>query len=174
MPLADDLVYDVHDSPIGPLLLAGDGTALHHLGFPSGSRASSEPKPGWRRAPQAFAEVRAQLDAYFAGDLRAFDLPLAPPGTPFQRAVWARLAEIPYGRTRSYGDIARALDAPGASRAVGAANGANPIPVILPCHRVVGADGTLTGFGGGLDLKRRLLALEGAAIVDPPAQPRLI
>ncbi|MEM6441120.1 MAG: methylated-DNA--[protein]-cysteine S-methyltransferase [Pseudomonadota bacterium] len=176
MTLAPDLLYDWFESPAGRLLLAGDGTALHHLGFPSGSRASRSPHPGWTRDPAAVAGAARQLSAYFAGELAVFDLALAPHGTPFQKRVWALLAQIPYGETRSYGDLAKALDAPGASRAVGAANGANPIPIILPCHRVVGADGKLAGFGGGVPLKRALLALEGALPpgAAPDAQPRLI
>jgi methylated-DNA-[protein]-cysteine S-methyltransferase len=109
-----------------------------------------------------FREVVRQLKAYFDGQLKAFDLPLAPQGTEFQRQVWRALQTIPYGRTKSYGEIARRLGRPEASRAVGAANGQNPIPVIIPCHRVIGADGSLTGFGGGLPIKRKLLALEGA------------
>ena len=110
------------------------------------------------------AEVERQLAEYFAGERREFDLALAPQGTPFERAVWAELAKIPFGETRSYGEIARILGRPGAARAVGRANGANPIPIVVPCHRVIGADGTLTGFGGGLDAKSRLLELEGAAL----------
>ncbi|MEM1314165.1 MAG: MGMT family protein, partial [Pseudomonadota bacterium] len=115
--LRPDLLYDWVESPIGRLLLAGDGETLQHLGFPAGSRASAEPKPGWTRDAEAFAEAKAQLAAYFAGELTDFDLPLAPQGTPFQKKVWALLARIPYGETRSYGDLAKALDAPGASRA---------------------------------------------------------
>jgi methylated-DNA-[protein]-cysteine S-methyltransferase len=107
-----------------------------------------------------FREVIAQLEAYFAGELRRFDLPLAPEGTPFQREVWSALTAIPYGETVSYGELARRLGRPAASRAVGAANGQNPIPIVIPCHRVIGADGSLTGFGGGLAIKRRLLDLE--------------
>ncbi|MBK9168153.1 MAG: methylated-DNA--[protein]-cysteine S-methyltransferase [Bryobacterales bacterium] len=109
------------------------------------------------------AEALRQLHAYFAGELHEFDLPLAPEGTPFQRRVWEALRAIPYGETRSYGDIAKAIGAPKASRAVGAANGRNPIPVVVPCHRVIGADGSLTGFGGGLAIKRTLLDLETPA-----------
>jgi methylated-DNA-[protein]-cysteine S-methyltransferase len=101
-----------------------------------------------------------QLRAYFAGELETFDLPLAPEGTPFQLEVWRRLCEIPYGETISYGELARRLGNPNASRAVGLANGANPIPIVIPCHRVIGSDGKLTGYGGGLPIKEKLLALE--------------
>ena len=113
-------------------------------------------------ACERLEEVRRQLVEYFAGQRRVFDLPLAAAGTPFQQAVWRQLQEIPFGEVRSYGEIARAIGQPAASRAVGAANGANPIPVVIPCHRVIGADGSLTGFGGGLDWKVGLLELEGA------------
>src|SRR3546814_10405807 len=106
-------------------------------------------------------ETGAQLEAYFTGALQAFDLPLKPIGTAFQREVWSTLAEIPYGQTWSYGDVARRIGKPQAVRAVGAANGRNPIPIVVPCHRVIGADGSLTGFGGGLPAKQLLLTLEG-------------
>ncbi len=108
-------------------------------------------------------EARRQLQAYFAGELRDFSLPLRPHGTTFQRRVWNALERIPYGATASYGDIASAIGAPGSARAVGAANGANPLPIVVPCHRVIGSDGTLTGYGGGIEMKRRLLELERAA-----------
>jgi methylated-DNA-[protein]-cysteine S-methyltransferase len=107
-----------------------------------------------------FAKALAQLDAYFAGKLRRFELPLAAQGTSFQREVWSALTTIPYGETVSYRELAQRVSRPLASRAVGAANGRNPIPIVIPCHRVIGADGSLTGFGGGLEIKRRLLALE--------------
>ncbi|MDX1983869.1 MAG: methylated-DNA--[protein]-cysteine S-methyltransferase, partial [Bryobacteraceae bacterium] len=112
-----------------------------------------------------FREVIRQLDAYFKGALHDFDVPLAPLGTPFQRNVWSALREIPYGRTISYGELARRIGNPSASRAVGLANGSNPIAIIVPCHRVIGANGKLTGFGGGLDVKRKLLDLERQAIL---------
>ncbi|HEX8153874.1 MAG TPA: methylated-DNA--[protein]-cysteine S-methyltransferase, partial [Thermoanaerobaculia bacterium] len=107
---------------------------------------------------------RAQLAAYFRGELRAFDLPLAPSGTAFQQSVWSVLRSIPYGTTRTYLDVANAIGKPSACRAVGAANGANPLPIVVPCHRVIGTSGALTGFGGGIDVKRKLLALEGALL----------
>ena len=148
------MLYDILDSPIGPLLLIGDGRAL------TGLRMDASPEPGWRREPGAFAVAREQLRAYFARERTEFDLPLAPHGTPFQLAVWQALTEIPYGETASYGEIAARLGRPSASRAVGAANGRNPIGVIVPCHRVIGSNGTLTGYGGGLERKRMLLELE--------------
>ncbi len=151
--------YVYHDTPIGPLLLAGREPVLQLLSFPGGDRVR-RPEAGWQLAPDAFAEVRRQLDAYFDGHLRTFDVPLDPQVTPFRRRVLDALRTIPYGQTRSYGDIARQIGQPSASRAVGAANGANPIPVIIPCHRVIGSTGKLTGFGGGLPTKRFLLALE--------------
>ena len=154
----------VVDSPIGRLLLTGDGHALTGLWMIDASR--HETKGGWELTPSpaAFREVEAQLEAYFNGDLKEFSAPLAPSGTPFQLAVWTELTKIPYGSTVSYGDIAGALGKRlVASRAVGLANGANPISVIVPCHRVIGSDGSLTGYGGGLDRKEWLLRLEGAA-----------
>ena len=149
-------------TPVGRLRLAGDESGLRGISFqnrfppsaPAESKLSTE-------AP--FREAIAQLEAYFAGALRRFDLPLAPEGTPFQREVWSALTAIPYGETVSYGELARQLGRPAASRAVGAANGQNPIPIVIPCHRVIGADGSLTGFGGGLAIKRRLLDLEASA-----------
>ena len=146
-------------SPIGTLLLTGNGRALtgvHMFPHPPGLTTDAMEDPGDR----LLAEAAAQLDAYFRGMLRAFSLPLAPQGTAFQRRVWEALGTIPYGETRSYGAIASAIGSPGASRAVGLANGRNPIAVITPCHRVIGADGSLTGYGGGLARKRWLLDLE--------------
>ena len=148
-------------SPIGRLLLTGDGHALTGLWMVDADRHSARVEEGLRVSPEPFGEVAAQLEAYFAGDLKEFTVPLAPSGTPFQLAVWTELTKIPYGSTTSYGDVARALGRSlVASRAVGLANGANPISVIVPCHRVIGSDGSLTGFGGGLPLKRKLLEHE--------------
>lgn len=146
-------------TPVGRLLLAGDEKGLRGIFFQDGLHAV-EPAEGWQRTRAPFREVIAQLGAYFAGRLQRFDLALAPEGTPFQREVWAALTAIPYGETVSYGELARRLGRPAASRAVGAANGRNPIPIVIPCHRVIGADGSLTGFGGGLAIKRTLLELE--------------
>lgn len=151
--------YSYMDSPIGELLLAGDGDALQLVGFPEG-KMSHRHEEGWQRLDSPFVEVRRQLDAYFAGDLQQFDLPLAPLGTAFQQRVWRALRTIPYGITRSYGEIATQVGNPKAGRAVGAANGKNPIPIIIPCHRVIGSTGKLTGFGGGLPVKEALLQLE--------------
>ncbi|HEV3179402.1 MAG TPA: methylated-DNA--[protein]-cysteine S-methyltransferase [Steroidobacteraceae bacterium] len=152
------------DSAVGRLLLAGTHEALTQVHFQAGPYPLC-PAPQWRRDAAPFAAVLAQLSEYFRGTRCAFRLPLAPQGTPFQLAVWKALCAIPYGETVSYGELARRLGLPGGARAVGVANGANPLPIVVPCHRVIGADGSLTGFGGGLDIKRTLLSLEGAACV---------
>lgn len=151
--------YTTMRSPIGTLTLCSDGDALTRL-----SMAPCVPQPGWvcDRAPFGYAVE--QLDSYFSGERRNFDLPLAAEGTPFQQSVWKVLRTIPYGEVRSYGDIARRIGNPNAVRAVGRANGSNPIAVIIPCHRVVGSNGTLTGFGGGLERKAQLLELEGLTV----------
>ena len=156
------LYYDYLDTPIGVLLLAGDGESLVELGFPRG-KAARRHQPHWIRRPGDFAECRGQLQQYFAGTRKEFHLPLAPRGTDFQLQVWEALRTIPYGETVSYGQLAAQIKRPGASRAVGAANGKNPIPIIIPCHRVIGNNGRLVGFGGGLPAKRHLLALEQRA-----------
>ncbi|HTL20527.1 MAG TPA: methylated-DNA--[protein]-cysteine S-methyltransferase [Steroidobacteraceae bacterium] len=152
------------DSPIGRLLLVGTGQALLRLHFQAGPHPL-RPAEEWRAAAAPFARAQTQLGEYFRGMRRGFELSLAPDGTPFQLAVWRALSAIPYGETVSYGELARRLGLEAGARAVGLANGANPLPIIVPCHRVIGADGTLTGFGGGLPIKRSLLALEGAACV---------
>ena len=149
-------------SPIGPLLLVGDNSELSQIQFATNSRSPS-PQPDWTDNPAAFVEPIRQLRAYFAGDLETFDLALSPQGTPFQQTVWNELCKIPYGQTISYGDLARRIGQPSASRAVGLANGRNPVAIVVPCHRVIGADGSLTGYGGGMDRKRFLLALEQRA-----------
>ncbi|MCB0971788.1 MAG: methylated-DNA--[protein]-cysteine S-methyltransferase [Acidimicrobiales bacterium] len=146
-------------SPVGELVLTAAGDRLTGCWFATGT-GRADPSAGLARDDDALAEVRRQLEEYFAGDRREFDLDLAPEGTPFQQQVWAQLRAIPYGETASYGEVAAALGAPGASRAVGSANGANPIAIVVPCHRVVGADGRLTGYAGGTDRKRTLLDLE--------------
>lgn len=151
--------YNYLDSPVGRLLIAGDDDGLQCIGFPGG-RGARRPEPEWREDPSGFAEVRRQLEAYFAGELTDFELPLAPRTTPFQGRVLAELRKVPYGTTVSYGELARRVGNPKASRAVGLANGRNPIPIVIPCHRVIGANGNLTGYGGGLPVKRQLLALE--------------
>lgn len=156
------IYYCYHQTPIGQLLLAGDGDNLSLLGFPNG-KMQRRHESTWVKDADPFKEVSLQLDGYFAGDRRQFDLALAPEGTEFQRRVWSALTEIAYGETWSYGELARHIGKPKASRAVGAANGQNPIPVIIPCHRVIGSSGKLTGFGGGLQTKEYLLGLEAEA-----------
>jgi methylated-DNA-[protein]-cysteine S-methyltransferase len=151
--------YTYCPSPVGELLLAGDGERLQLIGFPEG-KARTRHGADWQPDEKSFVEVKRQLQAYFDGDLQKFDVPLDPQGTEFQRAVWNALLTIPYGDTCSYGAIAQAIGRPKASRAVGAANGQNPIPIIIPCHRVIGSTGKLTGFGGGLPAKVTLLGLE--------------
>jgi methylated-DNA-[protein]-cysteine S-methyltransferase len=153
------MLYAYLDTPIGRLLLAGTSHALEVIAFPSGSRAR-EPDEAWQFDARAFDRPRRQLDEYFVGNRKRFDLDLAPRATAFQKRVLDALLEIEYGTTRSYSEIARRIGAPKAVRAVGAANGANPLPIVIPCHRVLGADGSLTGFGGGLERKRWLLNLE--------------
>lgn len=148
-------------TPFGEMVIAGDEDALHHVLLPGAPAAKSfMAEKGRRGRPASLAKAEHQLRAYFSGGLVQFDLPLAPQGTPWQKQVWQALGDIPFGETRSYGDIARAVGKPKAARAVGRANNTNPLPVVVPCHRVVGADGSLTGYGGGLDLKERLLAHE--------------
>jgi methylated-DNA-[protein]-cysteine S-methyltransferase len=146
-------------SPVGPLTLRADEGALTGISFSGDSQVIAR-LSDIGRAPDPLREAARQLEAYFAGKLSRFDLPLAPAGTPFQRDVWNVLRSIPYGETTSYGEIARLLGKAQAYRAVGAANGSNPIPIVIPCHRVIGSDGSLTGFGGGLGTKRHLLQLE--------------
>ncbi len=158
-PPESRLSYGYFDSPVGPLLLAGEADRLHLISFPTEAR-TERPPAGWRRDDSLFVEAFRQLDAYFAGALTRFDLPLRFAGTAFQNRVWTALCEIPYGETMSYGALAARIGKPTASRAVGAANGANPLPIVVPCHRVIGSDGSLTGFGGGIEIKRFLLAHE--------------
>ncbi len=152
------------DTPVGRLLLAGDAAALRRVQFQSGPYPRPAPAE-WREDEAPFAGAIAQLREYFSGVRRTFTLPLAPRGTPFQRSVWEALRSIPYGETISYAQLAGRLGRAGSARAVGLANGANPLPIVIPCHRVIGADGSLTGFGGGLGIKHALLALEGAECV---------
>jgi len=158
----EGLYHHTLASPIGDLLLVGDAEALRGVYFQAGKRGPHKPDKSWEPSEKPFKEVKRQLKAYFDGKLKDFDLPLSPQGTEFQLKVWKTLQTIPYGKTWSYGELARRIRRPDAPRAVGAANGRNPIPVIVPCHRVIGADGSLTGFGGGLPIKQKLLALEGA------------
>ena len=164
MERRDETCWCEIDSPVGPLLLAGSARGLRQLHFRGGPGAAAVPAH-WRADPQALQAAATQLREYFAGTRRVFEVPLDLRGTPFQLAVWRALQQIPYGVTTSYGLLARELGRPQGARAVGLANGANPVPIIVPCHRVIGANGTLTGFGGGLPVKRALLQLEGAACV---------
>jgi len=157
-------------SPLGTLLLVAGTDGLSRVLLPEGGLRAT-PDPEWQRDDGALAEARAQLEEYFVGTRRTFELPLAPAGSAFQLAVLRALAEIPYGATRSYGDIARRIGRPGAGRAVGAANGRNPLAIILPCHRVIGSDGSLTGYAGGLAAKRWLLRHEGVAVASAQPSP---
>jgi methylated-DNA-[protein]-cysteine S-methyltransferase len=152
-------VFTSMDSPVGTVTVAGDGTVITHLRMTDQTYEPSD-RDQWRHDPSAFPEAVRQLQAYFAGELTRFDLPLRMEGTEFQRQVWGALVEIPYGETASYGEIAGRIGKPGAARAVGLANGHNPVGIIVPCHRVIGANGSLTGYGGGLDRKQTLLQLE--------------
>src|SRR5690349_23265896 len=151
--------YTHLSSPVGSLLLASDESGLREINFPRHGHPKP-PSPDWIEDSSALIEPIRQLRAYFAGELEIFDLALAPEGTPFQQKVWSELCQIPYGETISYGELARRIGNPNASRAVGLANGSNPIPIIIPCHRVIGSNGKLTGYGGGLDIKEKLLGLE--------------
>ena len=161
----DRIRYTWLESPVGRLLLAGTDAGLSLLAFERGRRPAP-PAADWILAERPFAEAARQLRAYFAGRLREFDLPLGAEGTAFERQVWGELVRIPYGRTISYGELARRVGRPSAARAVGLANGRNPLSIVIPCHRVIGADGQLTGYGGGLWRKERLLALERGALPD--------
>ena len=151
--------YAVVDSPVGPLTLVADEDELIGCYFANAPLAAAQPA-AWVRDERRLGPAAIQLAEYFAGMRTRFDLPLAPRGTPFQRAVWNALLEIPFGETASYGELARAIGQPSASRAVGAANGRNPLSIVIPCHRVIGADGSMTGYGGEISRKRVLLDLE--------------
>jgi len=154
------MVYDYYNTGvIGTLTLVADDHGLRHINFET-ARHPVGIENHWRRDTAFFAEAKAQLQAYFNGEIRQFDLPLAPSGTPFQQGVWKALQTIPYGTVTSYGWVAEQIGNPKAVRAVGGANAKNPLPVVVPCHRVIGSNGALTGFGGGLDVKQRLIELE--------------
>lgn len=161
-------IYQDMASPIGRLRLIAEGDELVGIWFEQGRDARKDDPGLVERDSEVLARTRAQLEEYFRGERRDFDLPLAPRGTGFQRRVWQRLCGIEYGTTTTYGALANELGNPNASRAVGLANGSNPIPIVIPCHRVIGANGALTGFGGGLPIKSALLELERAQ-----KQPRL-
>jgi len=174
---ADHVTYYTYiDTPVGKLMLAGcDDHGLRYIAFQCG-KGTMAPKPEWKQSAAPFRAVERQLREYFQGKRTAFDLKLHPKGTPFQKAVWKALAAIPYGETRSYGDIAKAVGRPAAVRAVGLANGRNPLPIVVPCHRVIGASGKLVGYGGGLHVKQALLDRErevSAARRARPARRRL-
>jgi methylated-DNA-[protein]-cysteine S-methyltransferase len=157
-----DTIWTTTPSPVGDLLLMGDGRSLEALRLPDRGQ-EAVPANDHRRDDGAFAEARTQLAEYFGGIRTTFELSLDPKGSPFQLKVWDALRQIPYGATASYGEVAAAIGRPSASRAVGLANGRNPIAIVVPCHRVIGADGSLVGYGGGLDRKRYLLELEASA-----------
>ncbi len=156
------------NTPIGAIRLLSNGQALVAIEFPDHYSA----RVAQPAMDEVLASTKQQLQEYFAGKRKTFDLPLAPDGTDFQRSVWQALAKIPYGELRSYGDIAHQIGKPRAVRAVGAANGRNPLPIVVPCHRVIGSNGKLTGFAGGLPVKQQLLELEGA-LAPPPTQMSL-
>jgi methylated-DNA-[protein]-cysteine S-methyltransferase len=164
------VLHTTIDSPLGKLLLLSDGQALCGLYMQEGRKPVAI-QPHWQPAQEPFAPVRTQLAEYFDGEREHFEIPLVLAGSPFQNSVWGALQEIAYGETISYGELARRIGDPAAARAVGLANGQNPISVIVPCHRVIGANGSLTGYGGGLERKRLLLGLEGG--LGGQAQPQL-
>jgi methylated-DNA-[protein]-cysteine S-methyltransferase len=152
--------YAFLDSPVGPLLIAGDAHALHHIWFAKGGQPA-KPRHGWKESEEGVVgQAMQQLRQYFAGNRVRFDLPLSPAGTAFQKSVWLQLREIPYGRTISYGELAKRIGNAKASRAVGSANGKNPLPIVVPCHRVIQGTGKIGGFSGGLDIKEKLLKME--------------
>ena len=154
------MYYTTFESPIGPLLLAGDEEGLKYLNIWKGKKKIEVPDD-WVENEDFFSEISRHLEAYFAGQLKAFEVKLAPEGTEFQKSVWRALCEIPYGETRTYKEIAISVGKPKAYRAVGLANNRNPISIIVPCHRVIGTNGKLTGYASGLDVKEFLLRLEG-------------
>jgi methylated-DNA-[protein]-cysteine S-methyltransferase len=158
--MTSQTVYTTIESPLGDLLVARDDVGITTLLLPTGRHRAQPPAPEWVRDDTAFDDLRGQLGEYFAGARTEFDLPLHMIGSPFQLKVWAALCDIPCGETRSYGAMATALGMPGAARAVGLANGQNPVSIVVPCHRVIGADGSLTGYGGGLPAKQWLLSHE--------------
>lgn len=159
MPRTSGIEYRHIGSPIGEILIAGDDDGLKFVGFPQG-KGRVAPKEGWKLNQRCLSDVKQQLDEYFQGTRTIFDVKLCPHGTQFQLDVLKTLQKIPYGETRSYGEIAESIGRPKAVRAVGAANGRNPLPIVIPCHRVIGSNGSLTGFGGGIETKKYLLDLE--------------
>ena len=167
-PRNDAAYYCVIQSPVGRVLLAGTAQALTHISFQDG-RHPITPNPGWVYADRPLQQPIRQLKEYFSGKRKTFRIGLAPKGTPFQLKVWQALRAIPYGRTTSYGQIAKAIGNPKAARAIGAANGQNPLSIIVPCHRVIGSNGKLVGYGGGLSIKEALLTHEHCFPVRRPS-----
>ena len=165
-PRSTVMQYCVINSPVGKLLLAADDGALKLISFQDGTQPTTV-NPNWEYDESPFRDAIDQLNAYFAGELKTFTIKLKPEGTDFQQRVWQQLRSIPYGQTTSYGQIAKAIGNPQASRAVGAANGKNPISIVVPCHRVIGSSGSLVGFGGGLSIKETLLSLECNTLFSP-------
>lgn len=159
-------MYSTLDSPVGPITVAGDGEVITNVRMVDQSHPPAD-QGEWHFEPKAFPDALDQLEGYFGGRLTRFDLPLRLGGTEFQRRVWDALLQIPYGETASYGEIANRIGTPGAARAVGLANGRNPVGIIVPCHRVIGSDGSLTGYGGGLHRKLTLLQLERDHVSPP-------
>ena len=155
--------YRTIETELGPVMIAGDQDGIHFISLLDGPKGES-PHADWEEDKTALSDEVEQLQSYLAGDRQDFDMALAPKGTDFQEAVWQALLTIPYGHTLSYGELAERIGKPTAARAVGAANGANPIGIVIPCHRVIGADGSLTGYGGGLQNKKTLLELEGIEV----------
>jgi len=167
MRWSEPVKYARMESPVGILTIAGDEDGLRFILFCTGNRAAS-PGPDWQESSRGMVgETIRQLQAYFEKTRTHFDLPLKPEGTPFQMSVWRELQHIPYGTTISYGEVANRIGRPNASRAVGAANGANPIPIVIPCHRVIGSKGEMTGYGGGVQIKKILLELENPGSKTP-------
>ena len=162
------LNYQSLDTPIGRILVAGKNNALAEIRLPAGRR-SAKPDPDWKESRYRLGRILTQLREYFAGKRKSFDIELIPQGTPFQRQVWRQLRRIPFGHTISYADLATRIRQPNACRAVGAANGRNPVPIVVPCHRVIGSNGKLTGYGGGMPAKLWLLRHEGALLPNEAA-----
>jgi methylated-DNA-[protein]-cysteine S-methyltransferase len=169
--LATTIYYSEIESPLGSLFVQGDGESVTGLYLPQ-HKGWSGLDDSWKRSDEPFREVRDQLADYFAGERQQFDLPIRPAGTPFQQQVWEALTQIPFGATMTYSELAERVGKPFASRAVGAANGRNPISIIVPCHRVIGANGKLTGYAGGVERKKWLLELERSVLQRPEAQGR--